>query len=105
MHGSGPTCALPREWTTVLTRPTSGLEGSGFGEAKAGRSERFGFLREFADFVRDVEELALAGGGESAAARVAAQTTPQVVTFAWLLCGGVHQVWAQDIDREAWRTV
>jgi hypothetical protein len=61
-----------------------------------------GFLREFAELVAAVEELALAGGDASS---VAAQTKPEVLSFTWLLMGGVTKFWAHEVDVGAWQAV
>jgi hypothetical protein len=41
----------------------------------------------------------------SPAALVAAQTRPEVVSFTWLLIGGVAAAWAQEVDIVAWQAV
>jgi hypothetical protein len=61
-----------------------------------------GFLREFADTMSAVEDLALAGGDAGA---VAPATKPEVLSFTWLLPGGVAAAGAHEVDINAWQAV
>jgi hypothetical protein len=61
-----------------------------------------GFLREFARLVAAVEDLALTGGDAAAVARA---TRPEVLSFTWLLMGGVTAAWAHEVDIGAWQAV